>query len=115
LKNQKVLDGFRKFISEIFINSEFPKILPSKNFPLYSMYVTLYAKIYTASKLRITELVILVPGLKLKYRFKHKQRQLWNVLTGIHGIHTLHGCKENKKEQFLHNQLLIKQTRLIKD
>ena len=27
--------GFRKFISEVFMNGKFPKILPSKNFPLY--------------------------------------------------------------------------------
>ena len=28
--------GFRKFISEVFVNGKFPKILPSENFPLYS-------------------------------------------------------------------------------
>ena len=27
--------GFRKFISEVFVSGKFPKILPSKNFPLY--------------------------------------------------------------------------------
>ena len=27
--------GFRKFISEVFVNGKFLKILPSKNFPLY--------------------------------------------------------------------------------
>ena len=27
--------GFRKFISEVFVNGKFPKILPSENFPLY--------------------------------------------------------------------------------
>ena len=27
--------GFRKFISEVFMNGKFPKILPSENFPLY--------------------------------------------------------------------------------
>ena len=27
--------GFRKFISEVFLNGKFPKILPSENFPLY--------------------------------------------------------------------------------
>ena len=27
--------GFRKFISEMFVNGKFPKILPSENFPLY--------------------------------------------------------------------------------
>ena len=26
---------FRKFISEVFVNGKFPKILPSENFPLY--------------------------------------------------------------------------------
>ena len=29
--------GFRKFISEMFMNGKFPKILPSENFPLYGM------------------------------------------------------------------------------
>ena len=27
--------GFQKFISEVFVNGKFPKILPSENFPLY--------------------------------------------------------------------------------
>ena len=27
--------GFRKFISEVFVNGKFQKILPSENFPLY--------------------------------------------------------------------------------
>jgi len=31
------LHDFWKFIFEMFINSDFPKILPSKNFPLYGM------------------------------------------------------------------------------
>ena len=31
--------GFRKFISEVFVNGKFPKILPSKNFPLYGVCV----------------------------------------------------------------------------
>ena len=26
---------FRKFISKVFVNGKFPKILPSENFPLY--------------------------------------------------------------------------------
>ena len=30
--------GFRKFISEVFVNDKFPKILPSENFPLYSIF-----------------------------------------------------------------------------
>ena len=30
--------GFRKFISEVFVNGKFPKILPSEDFPLYGMY-----------------------------------------------------------------------------
>jgi len=38
----KILHGFQKFISEIFINGEFPKILPSKNFPLYGIYTYIY-------------------------------------------------------------------------
>ena len=29
--------GFRKFISEMFMNGKFPKILPSENFPLYGI------------------------------------------------------------------------------
>ena len=33
--------GFQKFISEVFVNGKFPKILPSKNFPLYSSYISL--------------------------------------------------------------------------
>ena len=32
--------GFRKFISEMFMNGKFPKILPSENFPLYGTYET---------------------------------------------------------------------------
>ena len=28
--------SFRKIISEVFVNDKFPKILPFKNFPLYS-------------------------------------------------------------------------------
>ena len=31
--------GFRKFISEVFVNGKFPKILPSENFPLYGMLI----------------------------------------------------------------------------
>ena len=30
--------GFQKFISEVFVNGKFPKILSSKNFPLYGIY-----------------------------------------------------------------------------
>ena len=33
--------SFRKFISEVLVNGKFPKILPSKNFPLY---VTVWVK-----------------------------------------------------------------------
>ena len=29
--------GFRKFISEMFVNGKFPKILPSEDFPLYGI------------------------------------------------------------------------------
>ena len=29
--------GFRKFISKVFVNGKFPKILPSENFPLYGI------------------------------------------------------------------------------
>ena len=29
--------GFRKIISEMFMNGKFPKILPSENFPLYGI------------------------------------------------------------------------------
>ena len=31
--------GFRKFISEVFMNGKFLKILPSENFPLYGICV----------------------------------------------------------------------------
>ena len=31
--------GFRKFISELFVNGKFPKLLPSENFPLYGMFL----------------------------------------------------------------------------
>ena len=30
--------GFQKIISKVFVNGKFPKILPSKNFPLYGIY-----------------------------------------------------------------------------
>ena len=30
--------GFQKFISKVFVNGKFPKILPSENFPLYGMH-----------------------------------------------------------------------------
>ena len=37
--------GFQKFISEVFVNGKFPKILPFENFPLYgTYYVTLMVK-----------------------------------------------------------------------
>ena len=29
--------SFRKFISKVFVNGKFPKILPSENFPLYGI------------------------------------------------------------------------------
>ena len=29
------MHSIRKFISKVFVNDKFPKILPSKNFPLY--------------------------------------------------------------------------------
>ena len=32
---------FRKFISEVFVNGKFPKILPSENFPLYGSIFSL--------------------------------------------------------------------------
>ena len=32
---------FQKFISKVFVNGKFPKILPSENFPLYGMYIAL--------------------------------------------------------------------------
>ena len=32
--------SFRKFISEVFVNGKFPKILPSENFPLYGIILT---------------------------------------------------------------------------
>ena len=31
--------GFWKFISKVFVNGKFPKILPSENFPLYGSYI----------------------------------------------------------------------------
>ena len=31
--------GFRKFISEVFVNGKFPKFLPSEIFLLYGRYV----------------------------------------------------------------------------
>ena len=31
--------GFQKFISEVFVNGKFPKILPFENFPLYGISV----------------------------------------------------------------------------
>ena len=31
--------GLRKFISKVFVNGKFPKILPSENFPLYGSSV----------------------------------------------------------------------------
>ena len=34
--------GFRKFISEMFMNGKFPKILPSENFPLYGKFYSSY-------------------------------------------------------------------------
>ena len=37
--------GFQKFISEVFVNGKFPKILPSENFPLYGMSVSVYVYI----------------------------------------------------------------------
>ena len=43
--------GFRKFISEMFMNGKFPKILPSENFPLYGNLLTVYRKIFTFLKL----------------------------------------------------------------
>ena len=33
----EMLHGFQKFISEVFMNGKFPKILLSENFPLYSI------------------------------------------------------------------------------
>ena len=38
--------GFRKFISEMFMNGKFPKILPSENFPLYGIYIYVCIYIY---------------------------------------------------------------------
>ena len=37
--------SFQKIISEVFVNGKFPKILPSKTFPLYGMYVNMYVHI----------------------------------------------------------------------
>ena len=38
---------FRKFISEVFMNGKFPKILPSKIFPLYGINICTSAKFVT--------------------------------------------------------------------
>ena len=38
--------GFRKFISKMFVNGKFPKILPSENFPLYGIYIYIYTHTY---------------------------------------------------------------------
>ena len=35
IERLEMVHYFRKFISEVFVNGKFPKILPSKNFPLY--------------------------------------------------------------------------------
>ena len=40
---------FRKFISEVFVNGKFPKILPSKNFPLYGILLVVEVKIFVIS------------------------------------------------------------------
>ena len=42
--------GFRKFISEMFMNGKFPKILPSENFPLYGIIITIYYSCFTCVK-----------------------------------------------------------------
>ena len=39
IERLEMVHGFRKFIFEVFVNGKFPKILPSKNFPLYGMYL----------------------------------------------------------------------------
>ena len=43
--------SFRKFISEVFVNGKFPKILPSENFPLYGIYsyiaIDIQSKMYS--------------------------------------------------------------------
>ena len=40
--------GFRKFISEVFVNGKFPKILPSENFLLYGILM-----VYTILPIRL--------------------------------------------------------------
>ena len=35
IERLQMVHCFRKFISEMFVNGKFPKILPSENFPLY--------------------------------------------------------------------------------
>ena len=42
--------GFRKFISKVFVNGKFPKILPSENFPLYGMTITVVQIKHLATK-----------------------------------------------------------------
>ena len=48
--------GFRKFISETFVNAKFSKNLPSKNFPLYGTLLSkvLYCKVDMNARLRLT-------------------------------------------------------------
>ena len=51
--------SFQKFISEVFMNGKFPKIIPSENFSLYGK-LTKYAKIcilMVSSVLHITSQV----------------------------------------------------------
>ena len=51
--------GFRKFISEMFMNGKFPKILPSENFPLYGIYLIsdqLYTGFWKTYHLHINEI-----------------------------------------------------------
>ena len=37
--------GFRKFISEVFVNGKFPKILPSENFTFQKFPAIWYLKL----------------------------------------------------------------------
>ena len=47
--------GFRKFISEVFVNGNFPKILPSENFPLYGSQFSRHKRNSTILILEIKE------------------------------------------------------------
>ena len=74
IERLEMVHCFRKFISEVFVNGKFPKILPSENFPLYG------------------SILLFIRGGK-HLCFSWIASQPWKVIGKFTHINTMKACK----------------------